>query len=139
MAAFSSQASKLQITISGTPTDIPQLTNLPEIGVTSDREDITTLDSTSRQYIDKIGDVEEFVCEGIWDPTNTVHDLLMDQSLLASGSKTVYTFTQIYSDTGAAQFSFTGKVVGMRIRTEVDAALRFTLTILQTGTISYTQ
>lgn len=136
ITAFSSQASKLQVSISSVFTDIEGVVTLPTPEIKNVFDDITSLSSTGGfpERISVGKDFTSIAFEMIWDPTNAAHDYIMD----ASVSGTVEAWKIIASDSGAATFAFSG-IVSLSAKLETRKAGRVSGTIEVTGAVTYTQ
>ena len=131
-------------------TVIPGLLEVPDIGGTTEKIDVTTLADTSRQYINGIKDYGEltfkFIYDGLCcDDTGSnkisnyqfLYDLFEGRN---AGSKDEPKSWKIeYKSTPTRQFNFTFKGYGSLSMdsASVNSALTFTLTITLASDITY--
>ena len=139
MAQFSAQGAIIKVTISASPTAIPQVRSMKPPGVTREIADVTTLDSAGnfRQKLPLMNDTSIYTLELIWDPTNAVHDYLMDQAILATAVLDVFEIT--YPDTGAAKLAFSGYITKFEPDLQHGAVMNAMLEVVVTGAVVYTQ
>ena len=152
MAKILSQGINLSIKnadSTGEYTVIPGLLEVPDIGGTTEKIDVTTLADTSRQYINGIKDYGELtfkflydgLCckDGMDDVSNYqfLYDLFEGRN---AGSKDEPKSWKIqYKSTPTRQFNFTFKGYGSLSMdsASVNSALTFTLTITLASDITY--
>ena len=152
MAKILSQGITLSIKKSdstGDYTVIPGLLEVPDIGGTTEKIDVTTLADTSRQYINGIKDYGEltfkFLYDGLCckDGTDDVSNYQFLYDLFEgrnAGSKDEPKSWKIqYKSTPTRQFNFTFKGYGSLSMdsASVNSALTFTLTITLASDIQY--
>lgn len=153
MAKILSQGITLSIKKSdseGDYTVIPGLLEVPDIGGTTEKIDVTTLADTSRQYINGIKDYGEltfkFLYDGLCcDDTGSnkisnyqfLYDLFEGRNAGGDGIKS---WKLQYKGTPTRQFNFTFKGYGSLSMdsASVNSALTFTLTITLASDITYT-
>ena len=150
MAKILSQGITLSIKkdTGGEYTVIPGLLEVPDIGGTTEKIDVTTLADTSRQYINGIKDYGEltfkFLYDGLCckDGANDVsnyqflYDLFEGKNAGGDGPKS---WKLQYKSTSTRQFNFTFKGYGSLSMdsASVNSALTFTLTITLASDIQY--
>ena len=152
MAKILSQGIALSVKKSdseGDYTVIPGLLEVPDIGGTTEKIDVTTLADTSRQYINGIKDYGELtfkflydgLCckDGMDDVSNYqfLYDLFEGRN---AGSKDEPKNWKLqYKSTSTRQFNFTFKGYGALSMdsASVNSALTFTLTITLASDITY--
>ena len=151
MAKILSQGITLSVKKSdseGDYTVIPGLLEVPDIGGTTEKIDVTTLADTSRQYINGIKDYGEltfkFIYDGLCckDGANDVsnyqflYDLFEGKNAGGDGPKS---WKLQYKSTSTRQFNFTFKGYGSLSMdsASVNSALTFTLTITLASDIQY--
>ena len=151
MAKILSQGITLSIKKSdstGEYTVIPGLLEVPDIGGTTEKIDVTTLADTSRQYINGIKDYGELtfkflydgLCckDGMDDVSNYqfLYDLFEGRNAGGDGPKD---WKLQYKSTSTRQFNFTFKGYGSLSMdsASVNSALTFTLTITLASDIAY--
>ena len=137
--AFSSQGAELKVTISATPTVIPNIKNLSLPSVVRTIANITNLGSTGNFAEKKplMNDTDTLSFSAIWDNTNAAHDYLMDQSLLATAVLDTFLFTS--PDTGAATLSFTGYVTKCKGVVSTNEIMMLEVEVTVTGALVYVQ
>ena len=132
----------------GEYTVIPGLLEVPDIGGTTEKIDVTTLADTSRQYINGIKDYGELtfkflydgLCckDGVDDVSNYqfLYDLFEGRNAGGDGPKN---WKLQYKSTSTRQFNFTFKGYGSLSMdsASVNSALTFTLTITLASDIQY--
>ena len=133
----------------GEYTVIPGLLEVPDIGGTTEKIDVTTLADTSRQYINGIKDYGEltfkFIYDGLCcDDTGSnkisnyqfLYDLFEGRNAGGDGLKS---WKLQYKSTPTRQFNFTFKGYGSLSMdsASVNSALTFTLTITLASDIQY--
>lgn len=132
----------------GEYTVIPGLLEVPDIGGTTEKIDVTTLADTSRQYINGIKDYGELtfkflydgLCckDGMDDVSNYqfLYDLFEGRNAGGDGPKD---WKLQYKSTSTRQFNFTFKGYGSLSMdsASVNSALTFTLTITLASDIAY--
>lgn len=132
----------------GEYTVIPGLLEVPDIGGTTEKIDVTTLADTSRQYINGIKDYGELtfkflydgLCckDGMDDVSNYqfLYDLFEGRNAGGDGPKS---WKLQYKSTSTRQFNFTFKGYGSLSMdsASVNSALTFTLTITLASDIQY--
>lgn len=139
MAKVSSQGTDLQVSISSTLTDIPQLISISPPGIERRFKETTTLDSSGNftEYTALKNDTSECSATGYWDPDNSVHDFLMDQAILATAVTDAFQIN--YPNSGASTQAFSGIIQRFQPTINADDVLGFELSIRTTGAITYTQ
>lgn len=135
---WSSQGAKLQVEIATVFTDIPSIQGFPWPETNTQYEDTTTLDSAGnfKEYQAIMNDTSEISLNGFWDPTSSVHDFLMDESVKAQ--KVAIPFKAISPDSGAATMAFSA-FISFSPTTEQNSSMKFTLKLRVTGALTYTQ
>lgn len=151
MAKILSQGITLSVKKSdseGDYTVIPGLLEVPDIGGTTEKIDVTTLADTSRQYINGIKDYGELtfkflydgLCckDGMDDVSNYqfLYDLFEGRN---AGGDEPKSWKIQYKSTPTRQFNFTFKGYGSLSMdsASVNSALTFTLTITLASDIAY--
>ena len=151
MAKILSQGITLSIKKSASEGDytvIPGLLEVPDIGGTTEKIDVTTLADTSRQYINGIKDYGELtfkflydgLCckDGMDDVSNYqfLYDLFEGRNAGGDGPKK---WKLQYKSTSTRQFNFTFDGYGSLSMdsASVNSALTFTLTITLASDIAY--
>lgn len=149
MAKILSQGITLSIKegLGGDYTVIPGLLEVPDIGGTTEKIDVTTLADTSRQYINGIKDYGELTFKFVYDGLcckNGSDDVsnyqflysIFDQSATANEPKQ---WKIEYNGTPTRKFSFTFSGYGSLSMdaVSVNSALTFTLTIALASDITY--
>ena len=152
MAKILSQGITLSVKKSdseGDYTVIPGLLEVPDIGGTTEKIDVTTLADTSRQYINGIKDYGELTFKFLYDGLcckdgaddvsnyQFLYDLFEGRN---AGSKDEPKSWKIqYKSTPTRQFNFTFKGYGSLSMdsASVNSALTFTLTITLASDIQY--
>ena len=151
MAKILSQGIALSVKKSdseGDYTVIPGLLEVPDIGGTTEKIDVTTLADTSRQYINGIKDYGELTFKFIYDGLcckdgaddvsnyQFLYDLFEGRNAGGDGLKS---WKLQYKSTPTRQFNFTFKGYGSLSMdsTSVNSALTFTLTITLASDIQY--
>lgn len=99
--------STLKITITGTPTLIPQLTTLSTIlDGTSAEVDVTDMDDTYMQTVSGLLNNGKLTASGFWDPNNAAHQAMRSQWI----SKAEAVFLVTLSNTEASTIETTGPI-----------------------------
>lgn len=149
MAKILSQGITLSVKKLGTESDytvIPGLLEVPDIGGTTEKIDVTTLADTSRQYINGIKDYGEltfkFIYDGLCckDGSNDVSNYQFLYSLFEENIENKPKKWKIeYNSTPTRKFNFTFDGYGSLSMdsASVNSALTFTLTITLASDISY--
>lgn len=150
MAKILSQGINLSIK-NGTGTDftvIPGLLEVPDIGGTTEKIDVTTLADTSRQYINGIKDYGELTFKFIYDglccdgnPGNSekISNYQYLYSVFDQSGNEPNRWKIEYNGTPTRKFSFTFDGYGSLTMDamSVNSALTFTLTITLASDIAY--
>ena len=147
MAKILSQGINLSIK-KDTGTDftvIPGLLEVPDIGGTTEKIDVTTLADTSRQYINGIKDYGEltfkFIYDGLCckDGSNDVSNYQYLYNVFDQSGNEPKTWKIEYNGTPTRKFSFTFNGYGSLTMDamSVNSALTFTLTITLASDIQY--
>ena len=147
MAKILSQGINLSIK-KDTGTDftvIPGLLEVPDIGGTTEKIDVTTLADTSRQYINGIKDYGEltfkFIYDGLCckDGSNDVSNYQYLYNVFDQSGNEPKTWKIEYNGTPTRKFSFTFNGYGSLTMDamSVNSALTFTLTITLASDITY--
>jgi len=93
--AASSQGSLLKVTMSSTPTVIPQIKGLTGPSITTDYKEITTLSSPSayKEYMPIMKDPGPVSFDLVWNPADTAatHEYLRN----ANANSSLETFTEV--------------------------------------------
>ena len=125
---------------------IPGLLEVPDIGGTTEKIDVTTLADTSRQYINGIKDYGEltfkFLYDGLClkDGANDVSNYQYLYNIFEEFENEPQQWKLQYKSTSTRQFNFTFKGYGSLTMdaASVNSALTFTLTITLASDITYT-
>ena len=126
-------------------TVIPGLLEVPDIGGTTEKIDVTTLADTSRQYINGIKDYGEltfkFIYDGLCckDGSNDVSNYQYLYSVFDQSGNEPKQWKIEYNGTPTRKFSFTFSGYGTLSMdaASVNSALTFTLTITLASDITY--
>lgn len=126
-------------------TVIPGLLEVPDIGGTTEKIDVTTLADTSRQYINGIKDYGEltfkFIYDGLCckDGSNDVSNYQYLYNVFDQSGNEPKQWKIEYNGTPTRKFSFTFKGYGSLSMdsASVNSALTFTLTITLASDITY--
>ncbi len=139
MAYFSTQGCALKIDISSTKTTIPQIYEINAPGIERRFKETTHLGSSGNfaEYAALMNDTSEAGAKGRWDPDNSVHDLLMDNSILAVAI--VDLFELLFSNTGASVMAFSAFIMRFKPIIAANDIGEFDLGLRVTGAITYTQ
>lgn len=147
MAKILSQGITLSVKrdLGGEYTVIPGLLEVPDIGGTTEKIDVTTLADTSRQYINGIKDYGEltfkFVYDGLCckDGSNDVSNYHYLYSVFDQSANEPKNWKIEYNGTPTRKFSFTFEGYGSLSMdaVSVNSALTFTLTIALASDITY--
>ena len=129
----------------GEYTVIPGLLEVPDIGGTTEKIDVTTLADTSRQYINGIKDYGEltfkFIYDGLCckDGSNDVSNYQYLYSVFDQSGNEPKQWKIEYNGTPTRKFSFTFSGYGTLSMdaASVNSALTFTLTITLASDIAY--
>ena len=127
-------------------TVIPGLLEVPDIGGTTEKIDVTTLADTSRQYINGIKDYGEltfkFLYDGLCckDGSNDVSNYQFLHNIFEESGDGPKSWKLQYKSTSTRQFNFTFDGYGSLSMdsASVNSALTFTLTITLASDITYT-
>lgn len=140
MAKWSSQGSQLQVDIgAGNFQEIPHLDRVPYPEQQDNYEDTTDVGSTGQfaEYTPTFADPNEFSVTGFWDPTNSVHDFLMDEGIKAGSNKVLLNWKSIGpTAAGSPTATFTGYVRFVPDMPKKET-MKFSMTVRVTGQISY--
>lgn len=137
MAGTLSKGIKLSYKASSEAPTFTELTNLqeiPELGGTSEKVDVTVLSDASKKYIDGIKDYGELAFKFLYDNAGTSSSYRILQGLEGSATATVFQVT--LPDT--TSFEFSGFVTTKIDGAGVGAALTFTATISLNSEIEVT-
>lgn len=139
MAKWSSQGTVVEMQIACAWVVIPNILEAPWASPTAQYEDTSDLATEgAKEYTPTLNDVAELTARFFFDPTNSAHDTLMDESILGGNSKALIAFRVTLPDSGSAQQSFFAYVSRCAPQPVVNQALRGELGLRQTGTITYT-
>lgn len=128
------------ITLSANGKVVPGLIEVPDLGGSPEKIDVTTLSDANRQYINGIQDYGELTFKFVYDageitigeqthPSN--YDYLISEITKAEGTNTPITWKVLYPGVGGKTFGFEFKGSGSLTMDamSVNSALTFTLTI----------
>ena len=129
-------------------TVIPGLLEVPDIGGTTEKVDVTTLADTSRQYINGIKDYGELTfkfvydglcCDGVGGEKVSNYQFLYDLFEGSNADTETKKWKIQYKSTSTRQFNFTFDGYGSLSMdsASVNSALTFTLTITLASDIQY--
>jgi hypothetical protein len=106
--AASSQGSQLKVTITSTPTVIPQIKGLTGPSITTDYKEITTLSSPSafKEYLPIMKDPGPVSFDLVWDPSNAAHAYLQT----ANAAGTLEVFAEVTTHTTPKTISYSAYV-----------------------------
>lgn len=106
MAAVKALGTTLKVTISASPTTIPQITSLTPPQMSNPEVDTSALDSTWRTFLSTLPDGGTVDFTFNYDHANSTHDYLRDS--FATGTQETWLVT--FTDTGTATEAFTGHI-----------------------------
>src|ERR1051325_2584261 len=110
-------------------TAIPDVKTIGGPTGSSDLLEATNLDSTAKEYVLGLADSGEIRLGLNWDPTSTQHQGLFTDWQ----NRTRRNFKIIFSDTGAADFSFAAFVQNYEISGGANAIVEASITLKITG------
>lgn len=127
----------LKLTITATPTTVPELKSITPPAIEQGRIDTTHLESTAREYeLLSLPDRQEWSFRIQWDPSNAVHAQLWTIANNKSASE-VWLIT--WADSGAATLAITGGVTKWEWEThEIDGVVMVNITVAATGSLTLT-
>lgn len=109
----------------GTYTDIPDLQEVPQLGGTAEKVDVTTLADGNYRYISGIKDFGDLEFKFLYDNTSETSNYRMVKKLEEAGDVSYF---QVEFPDGT-KFQFSGQVSSAIDSAAVNAALTFTATI----------
>lgn len=134
---FTTQGTKIARSNMASPevfTDIPKCTSITPIGQTRNLIDVTSLDSTAREYKKAIKDGQEINLEIQYNPQNAQHNGL--RSDMSSESSRRYRVT--LTDDPATVIEFSALCTNWSITdVEVDGVYKLEVTLKPTGDLTF--
>ncbi len=119
---------------SGTFTDIPNLQEVPALGGSAEKVDVTTLTDGNYKYISGIKDYGDLEFKFLYDNEGASSNYRILRGLEEAGDVTYFQVT--FPD--GTKFEFSGQVATAIDSASVNAALTFTATITLNSDISVT-
>jgi hypothetical protein len=102
----------LKLTISATPTAVPQVVSLDmNLGADFTMIDVTDLDSTSIQNYSGLADFGTLDFKINYDPSDTTHQAIISQAIARGNT---VTFLSTFTDTGAATIQTVGPIKSIK-------------------------
>lgn len=126
MAKHSSLGIKLDV---GTVTNVSGLTDIPDMGATPEKLDVTTLKDSSRQYIEGIKDFGDLEFTFIYESGETGNYASLAK--LEGEQKCIVTFPD------ETQFIFYGEISLKIVGVGVNAVITFTMSVALASDIGY--
>lgn len=138
MAYHSTQGAKIQVSITAVLTDVPQCFEINPPGLERRFKDVTHLGSTGNftEYHPLMNDTSEGGFKIRWDPDNSVHDYLIDQSLLATA--VLDAFKIILTNVGASTKEFNAFIMRFQETIQPNDILEAEIGLRCSGAITYT-
>lgn len=135
--AYSSQGTQLKVTISGTPTIVPQAKGLTGPNVTWTIEDITTLSSPSnfKEKLPLMKDPGPVTFTLVYDPANTAIEYLRGSNFAEFG--TLETFSIVTSSLTPKTIGFTAYVTKFAFKHESNKSAQVDVELTLTGPVSF--
>jgi len=113
---------------------IPEILSMGTPEITRETIEVTSLDSTAKEYISGLSDGGSIPLEGNWLAGDTYHQLLKTNA--AAGTAT--TFLIVLPDTPATKVLFTATPESFVITPEPNSQLKFSFSAKVTGTPDWT-
>ena len=117
-----------------TYTDIPDLQEVPNLGGSAEKVEVTTLTDSNHRYINGIKDFGDLEFKFLYDNSTETSNYRVLKGLETTGAVTYWQVT--FPD--GTKFTFTGQVSTQIDSAAVNAALTFTATITLNSEISVT-
>lgn len=136
-SSFSSQGSKIQVSITAVFTDIPGVKGLTVPTQQWEFDDVTNLSSENnlKEYSPIVKDPGEISFDMVLaNPPAAAQTHLRT----ANENGTLQSFKIIQSDSGAAEWAFSAYVASYQVKMETNRAAMVTVTLKPTGNITYT-
>jgi len=114
------------------------LTKIDGPALKNEFADVTSLDSAggSKLFIPTLQDPGEINCEGIWDPTDTVHKAIHADANAATRPKRAWVITE--TATGSPTAAGNGYIAEFEPKRDLKDAVKFVFKIRITGPVTLT-
>jgi hypothetical protein len=141
MAYHSTQGSEFKVSIATVMTTIPQCYEINAPGIERRFKDVTNLGSTGNftEYVSLMNDTSEAGFKLRWDPDNTVHDFLIDQSLLAVGVLDSFEIEFSNGLPSGSTMTFSGYMMRFQPLVAANDILEAEASVRVSGAVTFTQ
>lgn len=139
--AWSSMGAKLEVSIASAFAEILGIRTLKLSGVNREFADITNIssDGNFEEIFPILNRSTETTFDMVWDPTDSVHDALVDSALASDFANQKLSFRFTSNDTGAATLAFSAYVSKMEPDISQASVQMLSIGLKVTGAQTYTQ